>query len=242
VNRSGAEYALEEGGAIRVGLGRVRGLTETTIARIVENRPYTSLADFLMRVRPQFPEAENLILAGGFDFTGLIRPALLCELRLSWRKESQVKRAEASAAGGLLFPVDATGFTRPDLNDFDLTTRRRFEYEVLGLSPDAHPMTLFDATDLLPSRSLDDAAGRRVRMGGIMAARRRVPVKRTGESMLFLTLEDVDGLFECTLFPKVYRRYGALLRDAGPYVVEGRAEDQYGAVTVNVEAVRAWSA
>ena len=100
-------------------------------------------------------------------------------------------------------------------------------------------MSLFDTRGFLPSDRLDAARGRRVRMAGIVAATRRVRTKR-GEFMLFLTLEDGPGLFECTLFPPAWRRFGLLLRGLGPYVVEGRAEDQYGAVTVNVERLRRW--
>jgi DNA polymerase-3 subunit alpha len=76
-------------------------------------------------------------------------------------------------------------------------------------------------------------------MAGIVAAERRVKTKR-GEWMFFLTLEDEDGLFECTLFPPAWRRYNGILHGVGPYIVEGKAEDQYGAVTVNVEKLVAW--
>lgn len=44
------------------------------------------------------------------------------------------------------------------------------------------------------------------------------------EVMKFMTLEDATGTFEVTLFPRVYRRFGHLLYDRGPYVVRGRVE------------------
>jgi DNA polymerase III alpha subunit len=127
----------------------------------------------------------------------------------------------------------------PDLRDFDPHQKHRYEFEVLELSAEAHAMTLFETSPYLGSRGLVAHAGRRVAMAGIVAASRRVPTK-SGETMQFLTLDDEDGLFECTLFPAVYRRYGGFVRDLGPYIVEGRAEDQHGAVTVTVERLRKW--
>jgi error-prone DNA polymerase len=56
--------------------------------------------------------------------------------------------------------------------------------------------------------------------------------------MQFVTLEDESGLIECTLFPDVYRRHRGTVRTLGPYVAEGRVEDQYGAPTLIVERIR----
>jgi DNA polymerase III alpha subunit len=53
--------------------------------------------------------------------------------------------------------------------------------------------------------------------------------------MQFLTLEDETGLVECTFFPDAYARHRGLVRDLGPYVVEGRVEEQHGAPGVCVE-------
>jgi DNA polymerase III alpha subunit len=55
--------------------------------------------------------------------------------------------------------------------------------------------------------------------------------------MMFLTLEDEFGLFEVTLFPDVYRRCGSSFTHYGPYVVTGKVEQQYGALTVSADRV-----
>jgi len=56
--------------------------------------------------------------------------------------------------------------------------------------------------------------------------------------MQFVTLEDETGMVECTLFPDTYRRYRGMVRTLGPYLAEGRIEEQYGAPTLNVERIR----
>lgn len=73
-------------------------------------------------------------------------------------------------------------------------------------------------------------------MAGLVAAARTTPTKR-GDTLCFVTLADEDGLFEVTLFPDVYRRYGRELseNELGPFIVEGSVESQYDAVTVTAE-------
>ena len=55
--------------------------------------------------------------------------------------------------------------------------------------------------------------------------------------MEFVTLEDETGLVECTLFPDVHARYRGVVHSLGPYVAEGRIEEQYGAPTLNVSRI-----
>jgi DNA polymerase III alpha subunit len=71
-----------------------------------------------------------------------------------------------------------------------------------------------------------------------MVAARRTVSTQDGHSMQFVTLEDETGLIECTLFPEAYRRHRGRVRSLGPYLAEGRVEEQYGAPTVNVERMR----
>jgi DNA polymerase III alpha subunit len=52
-----------------------------------------------------------------------------------------------------------------------------------------------------------------------------------GERMKFVSLEDPTGIFEVTLFPKVYQKFGYVLTDKGPFVVKGRIEKDCGTVT-----------
>ena len=72
VNRSGTTYAVERvesasGCAIRVSLADVKGMSEAEMGRIVERRPYSSLADFWHRASVSQPVVERLVLTGAFD-------------------------------------------------------------------------------------------------------------------------------------------------------------------------------
>ena len=59
-----------------MGMNQVRELTRRTQARILRNRPFTSLMDFLARADPRPQEAENLARCGALEGFGSI-PAIL---------------------------------------------------------------------------------------------------------------------------------------------------------------------
>ncbi len=76
---------------------------------------------------------------------------------------------------------------------------------------------------IIAARDLSRHAGRLVTLVGWMITAKRT---RTGkrELMKFMTLEDPTACFEVTLFPKIYRQFGVLIHDRGPYIVRGRVE------------------
>ena len=45
-----------------------------------------------------------------------------------------------------------------------------------------------------------------------------------GDSMLFLTLEDLDGTLDAILFPEVYRRAKSLFDSTKPFLITGVME------------------
>ncbi len=65
------------------------------------------------------------------------------------------------------------------------------------------------------------------------------PVRtRRGEVMEFVSLEDETGVFLATFFPDTYQRYAHLMLTAGPYVVEGKVDEDFGHVTLTVERMK----
>ncbi len=95
VNRSAERFALEPlvvpeekspRLAIRIGLDRVRSLSENTRKTLFEERerrgPFLSLPDFLSRTRASVDESEHLIQCGAFDAFDRTRPEMLWRLHL----------------------------------------------------------------------------------------------------------------------------------------------------------------
>ena len=53
--------------------------------------------------------------------------------------------------------------------------------------------------------------------------------------MEFLTFEDETAIYDATLFPEAFRRYGFLLEAEMTYVLKGLVEESFGTVTVTIQ-------
>jgi len=96
--------------AIRVGLNRVKGLSQRTLDAILaarERDAFTSLPDFLERTRAHVDEAEHLIQCGAFDSFDRTRPEMLWRLHLLATPSRRPPRGAALASGGSLDPLEA---------------------------------------------------------------------------------------------------------------------------------------
>jgi error-prone DNA polymerase len=109
------------------------------------------------------------------------------------------------------------------------------------MSPDSHPIQFardhLEANGVLSSAQLPTtAAGRRVRVGGMVTHRQR---PATAQGVVFLNLEDETGLINVVCPQTVWVRYRRVARAAPALVVEGRLERSEG--VINLLAERMWS-
>jgi len=226
------------GGTVLVGLQAVKGLGAATAARIVAARrqhPFRDAADFLNRVGPDETEARALIRCGALD--ALERQG--GRAGLMWTMACWQQRFERPPVRDTLFeaPVEKPP---PGLPEEDALERLRREFAVLGFLCDRHPITLY--ADLLHSRKTVKAQdlgrwlGRRVRFGGWFIAGKVVHTKQ-GDPMEFLTFEDETDMIETTFFPTVYHRFCHMLDWGRPYLLTGRVEMDWGAVTLTVDHI-----
>jgi len=233
INKSDFEYTMEDG-AMRIGLIQVRSLSTRGIESILkerEKREFSSLADFLGRTHIGKKEVENLILCGALDCLGT-RPELLWELE-------RVFRQKRSSAAAFLTNISCKS-SSARFPDYDVEKKLEQEMDLLDLYVSCHPLEVFrqhlKMDGFVRSPELREHINEDVRTLGLLIAVRRTPTK-SNRIMEFLTLEDEEGIFEVTLFPREYQRYGHLIRSVGPYVVEGKVESQYGAVTITAKKV-----
>jgi len=231
-------------GAIRAGLGCVKGLSEATVAATVRQRrtrSFRSLDDFLRRVAPSLSEAEALLFSGGFDFTGIPRPGLLWQLKTT-EKMPPRDRPECRE-GEALFPQPppAPSCPAPPVEDYSLAKKLELEFEHLGFTPTAHPLSLCTTAaareKAVPCARIPARVGAEVRVAAWVVTARRIRSK-TGRMMKFLTLEDTTGITEAVLFPSVYHRLGPGSRGMGPFLVEGRVESRLGFPSLTVRSMR----
>ncbi len=224
VNRSGRDWGDgQDAGAacLRAPLAAVAGVSDAGALAVVEARrsagPYRDLAD-LCRRAPSVPAAElqALILSGACD-------ALAPDgnrRRLLWALAGV---REAAHAGGLPLAVDGG----MDCPDFTLQEKWLLEERQMGFSPRGHVMRLLrarlEAQGYLRCGQVRCAPdGMRLSAAGVPVRPHRPPT-RSGRRLVFLALEDEDGLLPVMVPEEVYRRDGAVLFPASPVLgVEGR--------------------
>jgi DNA polymerase-3 subunit alpha/error-prone DNA polymerase len=227
-----------KGASLRVGLLSVKGLTAATQKRIVGLRPYDGFEDFADRVQPDEGEARALIDCGAMD---TLRPgARRVDLRWELAHWLRSRSAVRPPAQGALFAARPAAGRIPTLPPEDPVERRRREFAVLGFLCDRHPMELYAGAALragtVKAVDVPGRVGRRVRFAGWLITGKVVET-RNGEPMEFLTFEDETGLVETTFFPDAYRRFCHLLDPDRPYLLSGKVEADWGAVTVSVDSV-----
>ncbi len=229
-------------GTVRVPLAQVRGVTATTVERILAARAwgrFHSLREFAGRTGASADELESLVKAGALDSLGKSRTTLLLEARLL--AKARAYQAARFAAEGAALAIGGDEHRVPALPPPSREQVLGWELEHLGFTLEEHPLALYRAelpAGLVPASAVQDSpTGKRLRTVGIAIASRHHPTEK-GEPMVFLTLEDEDGVVETTLFPDAYRRWGHVLRDAGPFIAEGTVERHHGVATLTVERLK----
>ena len=126
--------------------------------------------------------------------------------------------------------------------EWDDDQRLAFEKEVLGFYVSGHPLARYES--VVESLGVTSSADlrrqeprRRVTLLGHVAALKETATK-SGNRMAFVTLEDMDGTVEVTVFPEPYKAAAALRSGASPLLVRGRVDDGDKGRVVLAEEVR----
>jgi len=214
VNHSGRNFVVcREPLALFKGLDQIKVLTRGTIERIIRNRPFTSIEDFLSRADPRPQEAEKLVRVGALDGLGSI-PSIL-------------RRLQGSGTKWQAGQMNLFGWNEPDGDDWTTMQKMDAQQELLGVSLAAHPLEMvIDKITAARAISSIDAAGRvgqRVTIAGIRQASHRSRTAK-GESMMFLTIEDLSGTMDVILFPNVYHQAKHIVTSNSPFLITGQME------------------
>ena len=57
---------------------------------------------------------------------------------------------------------------------------------------------------------------------------------RDGDPMKFVSFEDTTGIYETVFFPKIYNRFCHMLNEMRPYLLKGKVEQDFTALTLTV--------
>ena len=250
VNRSHIPYRGHHR-RLRIGLMQIRGLTEATREALVHERrhgAYRSCEDLLRRLDPDPADIRLLIRAGACDSIacGRTRPQLAWQA-LEWEQGRRGRGGmtpdlHRCGSGLPLLPIFDTPLAPvPDAPQLDQATILRHEVDTLGFLASRHPLTLYGRqiaqVPTVRACDLSRHVGRTVHTVGWYVTGKVVNT-RNHEQMEFISFEDTSALYETTFFPDVYRRFCTMLTHTRPYLLRGRVQAEFGAVTLTVEEIR----
>jgi len=253
VNES--RYAFfPSGNGIRFGLSAIKGLGASAVEAILEaraDRPFTSARDFLSRTdlrKVNKRAVESLVKSGALDSLDPDRGGLFRDLpNLLEEAQAEVRRRESgqfALFGGQAGEAAPPRAPRAEASAEPAWTRRErllYEKEALGFYITGHPLDSYAAEIALYASCTTAGVGQQksgaeVKLGGIVTALKERITKR-GDKMANLTLEDLEGTVEVTVFSRTFQECRAALSSPDPVFLLGRVEAGEQGVKVIAEEV-----
>ncbi|HEY4896908.1 MAG TPA: DNA polymerase III subunit alpha [Solirubrobacteraceae bacterium] len=257
-------------GAIRFGLDAVKGVGYQAVEAIkrarMEGGDFTSIWDFCERVdgRTVNKKAiDALIKCGALGSTGASRKGMLAVLEQA-QAAGQKLQQDALIGQGSIFDLHedpasgsspagpaAIGLGRPvhplvPSEEFDQPQMLAAEKEAIGLFISAHPLKplrdVMRARTDCPVAALADRRDKDwVTVGGIITEAKRIRT-RSGDHMMFATLDDLGGSVEILVFGKALAEHETALAVDEVVLVKGRVDHkEAGKTCLVVQSVSAFA-
>jgi DNA polymerase-3 subunit alpha len=189
---------------------------------------------------------ESLIKCGAFDSTGAKRSQMMEVIDEAIEIGQRVQRDRRNGQ----FSLFQVGADQPDggvypplpeIKEWSESELLSCEKESLGFFISGHPLARhepilkkFANTDSLELQNLAD--GSVVRIGGVVRDYKHYN-DRKGALMAFVTLEDLSGFVEVTLFASVYSAVSGLIEKDAAVLVEGRVTKDERSVKILGDSV-----
>ncbi len=262
VNHSQYRFSAINDRTIAYGLGAIKGVGESAIESIVDQRnaggEYAGLLDFCQRLelnKVNKKVLEALVRSGAMDSLGRNRAENLRQLPAVMKTAEQHGRMVRSGQGDLFGLEEAveeyasvSDESRGDGTDqWTESEILREEKATLGLYLSGHPITRYESelagfTSARIGAVLTDPdkwkQTAQARFAGLVVDLRIRESKR-GKRMAFVTLDDRSGRLELAIFGDVYEAYRELLSADMILVAEGALSiDEYtGILRLTVESL-----
>jgi error-prone DNA polymerase len=244
VNRSEPGYVVEPLGdgsrrGIRLALKDVHKISDAEVRSILRARaeqPFRDVGDFLRRTTVSRPVVEALTHAGAFDALGRGSRRDRLYTAMTAAPEREGEQLALDLAG----PPQQLALGLPEYSDAE---KVRAELEVVGLDASRHLVSFFEPVlaDLGVVRARDlwrQRAGATVVVAGVKVAS-QTPAIRSGQRIVFLTLDDATGPVDVTVFESVQPKVAKTVFHAYVLVVRGTVR-RTGVRGVSVVAEDVW--
>ena len=242
VNLSDHEFVVVDGD-IRFGLDAVKGVGYSAVEAIkrarAEGGPFSSLWDFCERVdgRAVNKKAiEALIKCGAFSSTGAPRKGMLAVLEQA-QASGQKSQQDAEIGQGSIFdmfdapaagaaPSFAPSHPPIPAEEYEQAELLAIEKEAIGLFLSAHPLKeVREALMAKVDKPLAQLASVKqndwVTAGGIVTQCKKIRT-RSGDPMMFATIDDLEGSVELLVFAKTLAEFEPQVDDV--LLVRGKVD------------------
>ena len=247
VNHSRAKFAVDNSGGkkgIRFGLSGVKNLGHPAVAAIVAERErggdYRDIYDFIERLSGETLNkkgVESLIRAGAMDTLPGFRSQKLFVFERAM--DGAAKKSKSAVSGQIslfgLMEEPAPPPPLPNLAEYPLNMKLQMEKEVTGVYISGHPLDEYrdeleklevDSRYLASLKEGSPDGGMShdqsvVSMGGVLTEK-KMKATKSGNMMAFVQLEDLYGVTEVLVFPKVYDRVSGFLTPDSAVVMTGK--------------------
>ncbi|MAB56176.1 MAG: DNA polymerase III subunit alpha [Aequorivita sp.] len=229
VNESFHKFTVNDQGAIRFGMGAVKGVGSSAVATIVENRKdgkYKSVFNLAKRIdlRSANKKAfENLALAGGFDSFDTHRAQYLHDdgdgvmfLEKVLRYAAKYQETQNSSQVSLFGDASEVQIPEPEVppcEEWGTMKKLKQEKEVVGVYISGHPlddfrieMESFTNCKVSHFNHLEDYLNKELCFGGVVSDVQHRESK-AGKGWAIFTVEDYEDSYDFKIFGEEYLKW-----------------------------------
>ena len=245
VNESGVYFEVNKTGAIRFGLGAIKGAGDAAVESIILERdahgPFSDIFDFAKRLNARSVNKktfESLALSGAFDcFTEFHRRQYVFAKegdinltekasRYAAKLQQETMSAQVSMFGG----SSGTEVPKPKVDavePFSEIEKLHFEKEVVGVYISGHPLDNFKfeidtfcSANITELNNIEGSEGKEFKVGGIVSTVEHKMTK-TGRPFGKMSVEDYSGKYEFVLWSDDYLKFKSFLMPGLFLFIEG---------------------
>ena len=255
VNESYAHFTVTKAGAIRFGLGGLKGFGENVVEAVLaernENGPFKDVWDFMERLSGKVNRRslETLVCSGAFDSFGYRRSQFFTPLRSGELFIDELihyadlyRNDQMDSAFSLFGDVEEMKPVRPDMPEFpgeeNILAQLQQEKEFVGMYISSHPLDRYafemENFTTCPLGEISERVGaaeiekktHKEAIGGIVTDVKTMTTK-SGSPGAKVMLEDYSGTYEIALFGKDYETYLPFMNVHESLFIEGEIAEKY---------------
>jgi len=255
INQSFVEFGVEkETKNIRFALAAIKGVGAGISEHIVEERKkngsYKNIGDFIVRTVAfgiNKKTMEGLIKSGALDNFGN-RASMLTSLELILKFGRDAGKVKAMGQTDI-FGVMSTDTKQTEEYNLDIPKMPEvskkellgWEKELMGMYLSDHPLGeyknyLLKYTTACRDLTLD-MDGQQITVGGVVTKVQKIVTKK-GDPMAFVTIEDLSGIVEVLVFPKIFKEDQEKWNDGKVLQIEGTISTKDNMVKILVNKAK----